>query len=265
MKQVHYYDDKFLYTVSEPAYLNVPETEKQGKEVYYCPEMATLAELPEVGEHQVQQFDGTAWRVVTDYRHEQQADKDLNLSEITYLGEVKEGYIYVPKDKVDKIREDKLYYVIQDGELVENPNYEAEKAPEYKKELINDIYEIKANKAYGGVIINDMLVFETNQTSITNTVASLALMSDTATANWKFYTVSGEPYVQQVSKLQLAGIAQFGQNMINETFAVEGQANTQLSTATVEQLNSEDWRNNFLAEVQAEMDKVNNKLQVTFS
>lgn len=153
-----------------------------------------------------------------------------------------------------------------DGEnIVLNENYDTECAEERKKELINNIYQIKADKAYGGVIINDTLVFETNQTSITNTVASLALMSDTATANWKFYTMNGEPYVQQVSKLQLAGIAQFGQNMINETFAVEGQANTALSTATVEQLNNEEWRNNFLTEVQTEMDKVNNKLTVSFN
>lgn len=155
-------------------------------------------------------------------------------------------------------------YIWDDNNIVLNVNYEAEKALDYKKELINDIYEIKANKAYCGVIINDMLVFETNQTSITNTVASLALMSDTATANWKFYTVGGEPYVQQVSKLQLAGIAQFGQNMINECFAVEGQANENLQNATIEQLNDEVWRNDFINGVQAEMDKVNNKLTVSF-
>lgn len=139
-----------------------------------------------------------------------------------------------------------------------------EQALNKAQNLINEIYLIKANKAYCGVIINDMLVFETNQTSITNTVASLALMSDTATANWKFYTVGGEPYVQQVSKLQLAGIAQFGQNMINECFAVEGQANENLQTATIEQLNDEVWRNDFINGVQAEMDKVNNKLTVSF-
>lgn len=152
-----------------------------------------------------------------------------------------------------------------DGEnVVLNENYETELAQEHKKELINNIYQIKADKAYGGVIINDALIFETNQTSITNTVASLALMGDTATANWKFYTVAGEPYVQQVSKLQLAGIAQFGQTMINETFAVEGQANTTLSMVTVEQLNDEEWRSTFISSVQTEMDKVNNKLAVDF-
>lgn len=152
-----------------------------------------------------------------------------------------------------------------DGEnVVLNENYETELAQERKKELINNVYQIKADKAYGGVIINDALIFETNQTSITNTVASLALMGDTTTVNWKFYTIAGEPYVQQVSKLQLAGIAQFGQTMINETFAVEGQANTALSTVTVEQLNNEEWRSTFIDSVQAEMDKVNNKLTVSF-
>lgn len=180
------------------------------------------------------------------------------------------GYTEEPQDlvlyKLDKVEETTDKYVLDDDQYVKvDEEYYAKKAPEYKKELVNEIYLIKADKAYGGVIINDTLVFETNQTSITNTVASLALMSDTAIANWKFYTMNGEPYVQQVSKLQLAGIAQFGQNMINETFAVEGQANTALTTATVKQLNNEEWRSTFIASVQAEMDKVNNKLTVSFN
>ena len=179
------------------------------------------------------------------------------------------GYTEQPQDLIlynlDRVEETTDEYVLDGEQYVKaDKEYCTKKALEYKKELINEIYEIKADKAYGGVIINDTLIFETNQTSITNTVASLALMGDAATANWKFYTMNGEPYVQQVSKLQLAGIAQFGQNMINETFAVEGQANTTLYTATVEQLNDEEWRNNFLTEVQTEMDKVNNKLTVDF-
>lgn len=179
------------------------------------------------------------------------------------------GYTEEPQDLVlynlDKVEETTDEYILDGEQYVKlDEEYCAKKAPEYKKELINQIYKIKADKAYGGVIINDTLVFETNQTSITNTVASLALMGDTATANWKFYTMNGEPYVQQVSKLQLAGIAQFGQSMINETFAVEGQANTALSTATVEQLNDEEWRNTFTADVQEKMNEVNNKLTVQF-
>lgn len=179
------------------------------------------------------------------------------------------GYTEEPQDLVlynlDKVEETTDKYVLDGEQYVKlDEEYYTLKAPEYKKELINNIYQIKADKAYGGVTINDTLVFETNQTSITNTVASLALMSDTATANWKFYTINGEPIFQQVTKLQLAGIAQFGREMMDEAFKVEGEANTALSTATVEQLNNKEWRNNFITEIQTEMDKVNNKLTVEF-
>lgn len=179
------------------------------------------------------------------------------------------GYTEEPQDLIlynlDKVEETTEEYVLDGDRYVKLDDvYLEKKSLEYKKELINQLYKIKADKAYGGVIINDTLVFETNQTSITNTVASLALMGDTATANWKFYTVSGEPVFQTVTKLQLAGIAQFGRDMMDEAFKVEGQANTDLSTATVEQLNDEEWRNTFTADVQTKMDEVNNKLTVSF-
>lgn len=133
MKQVHYYDNDNLYTVSEQAYLNVDESRKQGKDVYYCPEMATLEELPEVKEHQVQQFDGKVWRIIADYRHEYQVDENLKISEITYLGDIKDGYILITKEQSDKIQEDKLYYIVKDGELIKNPNYDSDKANERKE------------------------------------------------------------------------------------------------------------------------------------
>lgn len=179
------------------------------------------------------------------------------------------GYTEEPQDLVlynlDKVEETTDLYVLDGDQYVKQDDiYFEKKSLEYKKELISGLYKIKADKAYGGVIINDTFVFETNQTSITNTVASLALMDDTTTANWKFYTISGEPVFQTVTKLQLASIAKFGRDMMDEAFKVEGQANTDLSTATVEQLNSEEWRNDFTAVVQTKMDEVNNKLTIQF-
>ena len=179
------------------------------------------------------------------------------------------GYTEEPQDLVlynlDKVEETADLYVLDGDQYVKQDDiYFEKKSLEYKKELINNLYKIKADKAYGGVIINDTFVFETNQTSITNTVASLALMDDTATANWKFYTIDGEPVFQTVTKLQLASIAKFGRDMMDEAFKVEGQANTDLSTATVEQLNSEEWRNDFTADVHTKMDEVNNKLTIQF-
>lgn len=139
-----------------------------------------------------------------------------------------------------------------------------EQAKIKRKELVQLIYEIKAKKAYGGVIINDLLVFETNQVSITSTVASLALMSDTSTANWKFYTVEGQPYSQEITKAQLFGIASFGQAMINDCFAVEGQYNEKLKEATIEQLNDVEWCEKFIEQVQSTMDEINNKMAAQF-
>ena len=132
------------------------------------------------------------------------------------------------------------------------------------QELVNQIYEIKAKKAYGGVIINDLLIFETNQISITNTVASLSLMNDTSVATWKFYTTTGEPFGQELTKIQLYTIAQFGQNMINECFAIESQYNNILKTATIEQLNDLNWCELFITEVQESMNLINNKLDIDF-
>lgn len=158
------------------------------------------------------------------------------------------------------------YYTDEDGvwQMKSDEQYNQEIATAKAEELVNTLYEIKAGKAYGGIIINNLLIFETNQTAITNTVASLALMTDETAANWKFYTIQGQPSVQTVTKAQLGGIAQFAQAMINQCFAVEGTFNTQLQTATVEQLIDDEWCEAFVANAQAAMDEINNNLTVAF-
>ncbi len=124
---------------------------------------------------------------------------------------------------------------------------------------------MKAAKAYGGVIINDLFVFETNQTAITNTVATLSLMSDSGTSSWKFYTKDGEPYMQTVTKAQLFGIASFGRQMIDSSFATEGQFLQQLEEATVENLVSEEWVNIFTENAQNAFDAINNNMEVNLA
>lgn len=160
-----------------------------------------------------------------------------------------------------------LYYQDEQGVWCKKSeeDFNKEKSDEKRIDLVNKIYEIKAEKAYGGVIINNMLVFETNQTAITNTVASLALMSDTATTSWKFYTVDDEPYVQSITKAQLAYIATFGQNMINECFTIEGKYNELLKSATVENLLNTEWVEKFVQDIETEMGTVENNVTVKFA
>lgn len=136
MKYVYYYNDNKddieygLYTeITEPAYLDELKTAKQGQDVYFCPENATLTVPPETPENKRAKITDTgSWSLVTYYRHKFVCDKDLNISEVDYIGEIKEGYVLLTDEERAKIQSDKLYYVVKDGELVENPNYEAEKA-----------------------------------------------------------------------------------------------------------------------------------------
>ena len=159
--------------------------------------------------------------------------------------------------------EPKRYYVDSEGwHKKPDEQFNQEKAEESRQNLVQEIYQIKADRAYGGVIINNTLVFETNATAITNTVASLSLMDDTTPANWKFYTVDGVPVVTTITKLQLAGIAKFGQAMINACFQVEGTFNEQLKTATVEELIDETWVETFKAQVKTAMEEVPNTMTV---
>ena len=52
--------------------------------------------------------------------------------------------------------------------------------------------------------------------------------------------------------------------MINACFEVEGAANVQLEAATTEDLINEEWVTAFEQTVQAEMDKINNKIEIEF-
>ncbi|MDY6358242.1 MAG: hypothetical protein SPL76_01860 [Cyanobacteriota bacterium] len=159
------------------------------------------------------------------------------------------------------------YYLNDNGDFIkrDDEEYNQIKAGLKKEELIQYLYTIKADKAYGGVIINNAIKFETNQTSITNTVATIALMGDTDKTNWKFYTLNDGPIMIEITKLQLAGIAQFGKDMINACFAVEGNYIEQVKSATVAELISEGWVSQFKASAQAAMDQVNNKIEIDFT
>lgn len=179
------------------------------------------------------------------------------------LSEQSQGKSIVCYDNKVFTAEPNRYYVDDDGwHKKSDEQFNTEKAETARQDLVNKVYQIKADRAYGGVVINNTLVFETNQTAVTNTVASLALMDDSTTANWKFYTVDGIPIVQPVTKLQLAGIAKFGQAMINACFQVEGTFNEQLKKATVEQLIDDNWVQQFEEQATIAMKAVPNTLTV---
>lgn len=141
--------------------------------------------------------------------------------------------------------------------------YFKEKAEAKQNELINKNFQIKADKAYKGVIINDSLVFETTKEAMSTTIATLALLDDDETTNWKFYNKAGEPTVQKVTKMQVAAIAKLGRKMIDKCFEIEGRYNEIIKSATISDLNSEAWTTTIINQIQNEMDQVNNKIELT--
>lgn len=135
MKSVYYYDNEGYFTVTEPAYLNVEETEKQGKDVYYCPESATLIEPPEIGENEILHFDGVKWNIVKNYKWQYEINENMELKAIDHYGEPDEGYYLITKEEYDKIIQDRDYYILENGKLVENPDYEEIKAKKERQRL----------------------------------------------------------------------------------------------------------------------------------
>lgn len=176
------------------------------------------------------------------------------------------GYIVYYNGEIFNANQDE-YYLDENGDFVKRDvaEYNQMKADEKRAELIQVLYNMKAEKAYGGVIINNTFVFETNQTSVTNTVANLALMGDSDSSSWKFYTTTGVPVMQTVTKAQLFAIANFGRQMIDASFAVEGEYLAILGNATVENLISTSWVETFVEDAQTDFNAVNNHLNVTFS
>jgi len=154
--------------------------------------------------------------------------------------------------------------IMVNGEPTVDPDYEAKEAQKVQVELVEYNYEAKAKKAYGGILINDTYLFETNETSqsmITASLIGLQNAPDETTLNWKVYA-NNKPIVVPLTKVQLAQLFAFALNMINTAFGVEGVRNNDLTTATVEQLNDETWVEQYKGATDFAFNQINNKVDV---
>lgn len=139
-----------------------------------------------------------------------------------------------------------------------------QKAQKTQKKLVEYNYEQKAQKAYGGIIINETYLFETNETSQSMITASLIGLQDApdeTTLNWKMYK-DNQPIVVPLTKIQLAQLFAFALNMVNVSFGLEGIRNNDLTTATVEQLNDETWVEQYKIATDFAFNQINNKIEV---
>lgn len=129
-KYVYKYDpNTFEYLGSEPAYIDPEETKIQGKNVYSLPAWATFTKPGKTitNEVAIYEIENDDWNIEPDYRGMYQVDESMQPEAIKNYGELPEGYIAITEAQANKIIEDPLYYIIDNGELIINPDYATEK------------------------------------------------------------------------------------------------------------------------------------------
>lgn len=127
-KIYNYHPITLEYLNSQNAELDPAELQINNKKVPLVPSYATLIKPQATGDYKTAIFNENSWEIVDDFRGLYMVDETMQPSIIRDLGALPEGYATATEEQATKILEDDLYYIISDGALIVNPNYEADKA-----------------------------------------------------------------------------------------------------------------------------------------
>ncbi len=118
------------YVGSVNAPLDPETTKTTGKECYSLPLNTTFTKPPQTNKFKTALYneENDNWDVVPDYRGELIVNSSMNIKIVQQIGALPEGYIPISEQEAEIITNDPLYYIIDNGELIENPNYEEDKA-----------------------------------------------------------------------------------------------------------------------------------------
>lgn len=120
---------------SSEATLDPEATKHEGKEVWLVPANATLLKPPKEKPFKVSIFENSTWVVKDDYRGRYICNETLDVHIVQEIGALPDGYILITDAQAEQIIADPLFFIVQDGELVENPNYEQAKEAERKQRI----------------------------------------------------------------------------------------------------------------------------------
>lgn len=125
--KIYHYDENGLYVGTSDAELDPAEWQINNQKVYIVPAGATEIKPPKTNKNQIAKFEGNNWVVYPDYRGQYIVNSEMNTNMVADIGELPDGYILITEAQYNKIVEDKFYYIVSDGSLIRNPNYEADK------------------------------------------------------------------------------------------------------------------------------------------
>lgn len=123
----YYYDPITLeYTGSSTAPLDPEETKIQGKEVYSLPAHSTFKKPQKTGKFKTVLYNKETdrWETTDDFRGEYIVNSAMVIKTMNEIGKLPDGYVHITQEEADIIVNDPIYYIIQNGELIQNPDYE---------------------------------------------------------------------------------------------------------------------------------------------
>ena len=122
------------------AALDVAESKIQGKDIYLIPANATDVKPPKAKKNEIVIYDN-GWKIEADFRGQYIVNDDMEPIIVENIGALPEGFVVITESQANKIKTDDLYYVISDGKLIKNPDYEEQKQAredaQFNKEFFN--------------------------------------------------------------------------------------------------------------------------------
>lgn len=132
---VYNYDENGIYTGSEDAFLDPEASKQQGERVYFLPANATF-EAPPTEVNKIAKRENNTWILINDFRGQYYVDSDMNPQKVTEAGDLPEGCALITQEQIELLNEKgKNYYLIDNGELILNPNYEKEEEEKEKQRI----------------------------------------------------------------------------------------------------------------------------------
>lgn len=126
MKIYNYSHFTHEYLFESDASIDKEASKAEGRDVYYLPADATFTKPPKTLKFEVAVYEN-GWQKKADYRDCWMVDDEMQPKQQDKIGDLPNDFVYITDAQAAKIQEDDLFYVIEDGQLIENPNYEEQK------------------------------------------------------------------------------------------------------------------------------------------
>lgn len=131
----NYSTDTHEYTDRSEASLDPMATKREGKDVWLVPANATLLKPPKLTKFKTAVFENDTWVIKDDYRGEYICNEALDVFVMQEIGAIPEGSIRITQKQAEQIAKDPLWYIVQDGELIKNPDYDKQKEEQRKEQI----------------------------------------------------------------------------------------------------------------------------------